>query len=90
MAVTTRAASVATSRALLDACTTSALRPAVSATAATNASTAARRWKGDALVRRRSRARVSTIPTSAHARVRPKATELAGAIPCGDADAPAR
>ena len=85
MAVTTRAASVATSRAPLDACTISALRPAVSATAATRASMAARRWKGDAVLPARSRARVSTNPTSAQARVRPNATELAGAVPPGTA-----
>ena len=49
IAVTTRAASVATSRALLDACTVSALRPAASATAATKASIAGQQMEGGGL-----------------------------------------
>ena len=53
---------MATSRAPLDACSISALRPAVSATAATRRRCAARRWKGDDAAPARSRARVSTNP----------------------------
>ena len=69
------------------ACMVSALRPAASATAATKASIAARRWNGDAFDSVRSRARVSTNPTSAHAMVRPNATAVTGAMPSGDGDA---
>ena len=85
IAVTTMAASVATSRALLGACAISALRPAVSATAATRASIAARQMERGDPGRGASRAWVSTRPTSAQARVRPNATELTGAMPPGTA-----
>ena len=83
--MTTRAASVATSRALLGAWGISAFRPAASATEATSASVAASRWKGEALVPARSLARVSTIPTRAQASVRPNATAVGGAMPPGTA-----
>ena len=71
------------SRALPDVCTVSASRPAVNATDATRASTAARRWNGEALLRTRSLAWASTSPTRAQASARQYATELAGAIPLG-------
>ena len=83
--MTTTAATVATSRALVEACTVSAWRPAARAITATSASTPARRWKEEIFEPLRSRAWVSTNPRSAQTTVSPNATESTGAIPPGTA-----